>query len=79
MVILVTMFIRSPREEVREDGRNLSREMRARRERVRRMKMMIEVKRARTKMSTLMIMTIRMMMIHSAMFSMIKTILTIIM
>jgi hypothetical protein len=30
-------------------------------------------------MSTLMIMTIRMMMIHSAMFSMIKTILTIIM
>jgi hypothetical protein len=73
------MLSRSPEKVGREDGRNLNRELRARRERVRSMKMMMEVKRARTKMSTLMIMTIRMMMIHSAMYSMIKMILMIIM
>jgi hypothetical protein len=73
------MLSRNPREVVREDGRNINRELRARRDRVRSRKMMIEVKRARTKMSTLMIMTILKMMIHSAIFSMMKMILTIIM
>ena len=52
--------------------------MRAKRERVRIMKIIIKGKIARKKMSTLIIMTLLKMMIHSAMISMINMILTII-